>query len=194
MSDLTLYLGEKNFTYGQFRALVGVKDNTLRTWLKRHFPDVGEKTETGRMLFSGVEVLYIKVFAQLITRFSMSTETAKAISLECLLRVTKLTLSITSGEVKIGDWEPMYLLVFGVSERVDIKPITHSKLCEFVTSGYLKPYLIVPVDSFFAATQDQLFTMLEYNKAEERMKKMMQPMSVGELKKRYEKSFGKNED
>lgn len=63
-------------TYGQVTRLTEVKNRTLRTWLNRYFPDVGTRKKDGKLLFSGLECLCLQVFARLVTRLTLKTETA----------------------------------------------------------------------------------------------------------------------
>ena len=63
-------------TYGQVTRLTEVKNRTLRTWLNRYFPDVGTRKNDGKLLFSGLECLTLQVFARLVKRLTLKTETA----------------------------------------------------------------------------------------------------------------------
>lgn len=63
-------------TYGQVIRLIDVKNRTLRTWLNRYFPGVGTRKGDGKLLFSGLECLSLQVFARLVTKLTLKTETA----------------------------------------------------------------------------------------------------------------------
>ncbi len=69
-------LTQPRLTYGQLTRLTEVKNRTLRTWLNRYFPGVGTRKNDGKLLFSGLECLSLQVFARLVTRLTLKTETA----------------------------------------------------------------------------------------------------------------------
>ena len=55
---------EKLFPFGYFCELVGVKPNTIRTWLKRYFPEVGVKKENGKMAKSLIQKMVNSTIAK----------------------------------------------------------------------------------------------------------------------------------
>ncbi|MEW8047262.1 MAG: MerR family transcriptional regulator [Candidatus Thiodiazotropha sp.] len=194
--EFILDLTQKQFTFGQVRAVAGVKADTFRNWLKRGVIDIGEKTPTGRMLFSGADAIYLKMIVKLVTKFSVSLDTAKTIGIECLKRVAEIVTEYSGPKIdksNVDNYEPVYFLISEASEVIKIHRIESSDLRGHVLNlKFSDPNFLIPVDTFFWNTQTQLFNLAEYNQMEARRLEMFDPLgglTAQELEKRYKEIF-----
>ena len=157
--DEKLFLGVKQFSFGQFRSFAAVNDSTLRAWMKRHLPDIGEKMPNGKMLFSGVDCIYIRLFSELTTKKSITPKAAQKISHIGLSRVLELVLLSKSD---FDEYEP----IFHVYEKVtddftEYLSMTKGGIFQLFESISAESLLIVPIDNIFLSTQESLFKVLE---------------------------------
>ena len=158
IDDLS-FLTEYQFSYKQFREIVGVNENTLRTWLRRFLPQVGKKKESGRMLYSGLDCIYTKIFAELVTRLGVTPSASKIISQLIYGLVFSQTFNLDGEKLSEEDFEPMFVVFNDLyDDEIATHIVVESYLPNLFTMDQKLPSLVVP-DSICWSTLVQVYNM-----------------------------------
>jgi len=147
-------LDASRFSYGTFLEFVGVKDKTLRTWLKK-FPEVGERQANGKMLFSALECVTLHTFAALVTRLSMRPESAA--------KIAKAQRNYMKEQPPIEYYkasDPLFIVVSDISsDTPDYEILDHKGIKRiFATVGF-SPFTVIPIDMGFLALHVMIMDM-----------------------------------
>jgi hypothetical protein len=145
------FLSRPQFPYKQFCSVVGHNENTIRTWITKHLPNIGYKQENNKwMLYSGLDCIKTVIFAELID-LSLSREAAKVVTLAAQSRVKELALLSDRGALK-AQKEPKYMVI----NRADKNSATGHRAISAFGLAKIKmiesvdtPSILLPIDAIF---------------------------------------------
>ncbi len=153
------FLVEYRFSYKQFREIVGVNGNTLRTWLRRFLPGIGKKKESGRMLYSGLDCIYVNYFSELITRLGVTPSASKIISKVIHDLAFSVTCDFEGEKAAEEDFEPMYVVFSDIyDDEISTYIVPESYLPNLFTLDRKLPSLVVS-DAIYWSTLVQVYNM-----------------------------------
>ena len=189
MSDDTQKLFMKlynteHITVSVLSDLLDVNENTLRTWLSRHFSDLGRKSETGRVTYSMADAISLKVFTELVQNFSLTPDAAKAATTLCGLRYDELFKIITDGDGVVPD--PLYFL-FKKIDQYDFvfEPLQFEQIIEYISDNNKDTLIIIPVDNLLHSTLKRINDYLEAISKKFPHEDEKKPMTKEEIEARY---------
>ena len=153
------------YNYKQFRSVLRVNENTLRTWLKRFLTDVGQKKPSGRMLYSGVDCIRTAIFVHLSNRLLINPSLSAEFCKTALKRIHELLL-LTDAEISKVFGNPTFI-VFDELEDINgrntaplyFKHKSQKEFSEKYLTGWAQPFIVVPIDSIFFSIRDKLVSM-----------------------------------
>lgn len=180
MTNAQLNPEEAQFSFSQFKCAVKMnnKENTLRTWLKRYFPDVGEKMPNGKMKFSAIDCIAVRFFSELTTELSLPPETARLFAMACVVHFG----DVLAGSLEVDKQDPNYFVASNASGKGFLYEVVKtSVLASLISKDKTASFIIVPVDTLLASIENMLFQFAQYNESTERMKRMMRPMSAEDM-------------
>lgn len=174
----------EHLTVSIFSDILDVKENTLRTWLSRHFSDLGKKSETGRVTYSMADAISLRVFTELVQNFSLSPDAAKTATILCCLRYVELIEFVTDPDEVLPD--PLYFL-FKKIDQYDFvfQPLKFEQIIEYISDNNEDTLIIIPVDNLIHST------LKKFNDYMEAMKNILPPedektpMTKDEIEARY---------
>jgi len=171
--------------------LLGVKENTLRTWLSRHFSDLGKKSETGRVTYSFMDAMDLRVFTELVQNFSLTPDAAKAATTLCGLRHVELLEIIAEDDGDEDEFVPGPGPVYFALKKIDqydfeFEPLKYEQLVGHIYNNDEDMLIIIPVDNLFKSTMNRINTMVKaLSKAESSGEEEKKPMTKDEITTRY---------
>ena len=160
------FLEKYQFTYREFCEIVARNENTIRTWIKKYLPDTGFKKESGRMLYSGFDCIYVRFFSDLTARMGIDPKVAKLICDEIHPRVEYLS-DANQDELNGIPNNPVLMVAIGLQERSsgDI-----SMTCRLMKRQFFikhmpdfarLPYIVVSVDECFLIYRRRVMRLAE---------------------------------
>lgn len=181
------FYNTETFTVSILSKLLGVKENTLRTWLSRHFSDLGKKSETGRVTYSFVDALDLRVFTELVQNFSLTPDAAKAATTLCGLRHIEL-LAEDEGDEPV----PLYFALKKIDQYdFEFEPLKFEQLVGYIDRNYEDMLIIIPVDNLFQSTIERINIMAKaLLKSESSGEEEKNPMTKDEIVARYKEKVG----
>ena len=136
-------LSVSNLPYGSLLEFIGVKDKTLRTWLRK-FPEVGERQSNGKLLFSPFDAITLRTFAELVTKLYMQPAVAAKIANESLEYMRgQLAKDVNKAE------GTLYFVISDASlDDPDIDIFDSKGLSDhlLLAGMQLSPFTVIPVD------------------------------------------------
>jgi len=188
------FYNTETFTVSILSNLLGVKENTLRTWLSRHFSELGKKSETGRVTYSFVDVMNLRVFTELVQNFSLTPDAAKAATMLCGLRHDEL-MEIAAGA---DDWDefigvgrggepnPLYFSFKKINQYdFEFEPLKYEQLLGHIRNNNKDILIIIPVDNLFRSTMNRMAVLAESWNKSFSVKNEKTPMTKDEIEAKY---------
>jgi hypothetical protein len=182
------YYNAGTFTVSFLSELLVVKENTLRTWLSRHFSDLGKKSETGRVTYSFMDAMELRVFTKLVQNFSLTPDAAKTAAMVCGFRHVELLKFFTRGDEH--NPVPVYFSFRKIDQYDFAFELLESK--QFVehihNNNNEDTLIIIPVDNLFQSTIAKINIMIEaLPKSGSSDEEEKNPMTRDEIEARYKK-------
>lgn len=143
------FLAKPQLSYKQFCSVVGHNENTIRTWITKHLPNIGSKNKNSKwMLYSGLDCIKTVVFAELIG-LSLSREAAKVVSLTAQSRIKELA-HLSDRSLLESQKEPKFMVITQANEAsvTGHRAISAFGLAKMVESVDT-PSILLPIDAIF---------------------------------------------
>ena len=175
-------------TVSHLSALLDVKGNTLRTWLSRHFSDLGKKSETGRVTYSLADAMDLRVFTELVQKFSLTPDAAKTATMLCGLRYDELLKNNTEGD---GDEpEPLYFS-FKKIDQYDFvfEPLKFEQIIKYISDNNEDTLIIIPVDNLLHSTRKKIHVLMESLSKLFPHEEEKKPITKDEIEARYKEKI-----
>lgn len=170
------------FNVSFLSELLVVKENTLRTWLSRHFSDRGTKSETGRVSYSYRDAMELRVFTELVQNFSLTPDAARTATTLCSLRNAELFKLRHKG----GSSPERLYFSFRKIDQYDLafELLEFEQFVEHMHNNNEDTLIIIPVDNLFHSTIAKINIIMEslpeVGSVEEK-----KPMTKDEIAARY---------
>ena len=174
----------EHLTVSIFSDILDVKENTLRTWLSRHFSDLGKKSETGRVTYSLADAISLRVFTELVQNFSLSPDAAKTATILCCLRYVEIFEIVTSDDVDVPD--PLYFLFKKIDQyNIVFEPLKFEQIIEYISDNNEDTLIIIPVDNLIHSTLKKIDDYMEAMRNILPPEDEKKPMTKDEIEARY---------
>jgi len=121
----------------------------------RKFPKIGERQPNGKLLYSGLECIALKIFAALVVKLAMQAEPAAKFIMDSIPYLEELA---SNDEVDTGS-ELTYIVLRNVTESErQIQIMSHEEIEKMIQMPGPDPFTVVPINMKLIKLQVDLYT------------------------------------
>jgi len=164
--DTAFNFNEPMLTHSEASMVTGVAKKNLGQWHTRGvIPHIGEMHRTGRRLYSGFDLIELRLINDLTTMTAMQPKVAAAAAKYLRERAGDMSLRDKDGELlyKSQAEEDRRLAVVWFEKgsfKIDIK--TYSDRCESLMKHSIPfPQIVIPLDDIVIRVQNEICDLLE---------------------------------
>lgn len=155
--DQTIRLDAPLFVHGEARSLTNLDRYILNSWIDRKVVNLGTKNRTKRRLYSIIDLIKLRVIADLAQVLKMSPSFAVAISESVLPRAQE----VAANPIESAKGEAQYLVAWAEpkSDLFTVRRVKAGRLPEVLAQPH--PVIVVPLDEIARTITIKALSMLE---------------------------------
>lgn len=142
----TINLNEPLFIHGEACTVAGIDGKSLNNWTQREIISLGQMHRSGRRLYSILDLVKLRVIADLARILKMGPSFAEAISQSVMPRAGEVFAALAKGKFREAKDEAQFLLAWAEPEtdKFSVVRTKAGRLQEAIPESH--PAIIVPID------------------------------------------------